>query len=164
MQPVSKQRILNTPITIGVLLETVLTNWSVQCGYEEEFSWESAIEFRSSKWEVSRELGRWSWEFRCGVLTSEKRIEHGSWKISLNRSRCQETAGGDCNWLRTVVCVCQRSVSCGFLWCVQVVNKFISSNPYPIHIHTTLKTGQYVCGYITEFYYVSERTQFVFLN
>jgi hypothetical protein len=97
---------VNTPTTIGVLLEPAFSIPSVQCGYEEEFSWEPAVEFRCSKQAVSRELGRWSWEFRLGVLTSGQRRYHGSWRISLCRSRCQETASGDCNRLRTLVCVC----------------------------------------------------------
>jgi hypothetical protein len=48
---------VNTFITIGVLLETVFYVRSVQNGCKQEFSWELAVEFRSSKWEVSRELG-----------------------------------------------------------------------------------------------------------
>jgi hypothetical protein len=44
---------VNTPTTIEVLLETVFSIRSLESGYKEEFSWESAVE---SKWVVSREL------------------------------------------------------------------------------------------------------------
>jgi hypothetical protein len=43
---------------------------SVQSGYKEEFSWESAVEFRSSKWALVESwtprgrLRRWRFEFR----------------------------------------------------------------------------------------------------
>jgi hypothetical protein len=46
---------VNMP-TIRVLLETVFSIRSVQSGYKEEFSWESAVEFRGSKWAVSQEM------------------------------------------------------------------------------------------------------------
>jgi hypothetical protein len=46
----------NTPTIIGILLEMEFSIRSVQSGYKEEFSWESAVEFRSSKWAVSQEL------------------------------------------------------------------------------------------------------------
>jgi hypothetical protein len=48
---------LNMRTTIGVLLETVFYSWSLQSSYQEEFSWESSVEFRNSKWAVSRDLG-----------------------------------------------------------------------------------------------------------
>jgi hypothetical protein len=32
--------------------------------------------------------------------------------------RCQETASGDCNTQRTLVCVCQWSANCSSEWCV----------------------------------------------
>jgi hypothetical protein len=35
------------------LLGMMFSIWSVQNGYEEEFSWEAAVEFQSSKWAVS---------------------------------------------------------------------------------------------------------------
>jgi hypothetical protein len=47
----------------------------------------------------------------------------GSWWLSLGRNSCQETASGDRNRLRTLVCVCQWSVKCSSEWCIQVVNK-----------------------------------------
>jgi hypothetical protein len=93
---------VNTPIKIGVLLETVFSIRSMRSGYAEEFSWESTIEYRSSKWAVSREFWRWSWEFSCGILTSGQRRDDGSRKMSLGWNRCQQTACGDCNRLRTV--------------------------------------------------------------
>jgi hypothetical protein len=46
-----------TPKTTDVLSEMLFSLRSVQSSYKEEFSWESAVEFRSSKWAVSRELG-----------------------------------------------------------------------------------------------------------
>jgi hypothetical protein len=61
--------------------------------------------------------------------------------ISLCRSRCQETASGDCNRLRTLVRVCQWSVKWtrSSEWCMQVVNKYNSYNRYPIYSHAPLK-------------------------
>jgi hypothetical protein len=47
----------NTQITVEKLLGTMFSVRSVQSGYKKEFSWESAVEFRSSKWAVSREFG-----------------------------------------------------------------------------------------------------------
>jgi hypothetical protein len=45
-----------------------------------------------------------------------------SWRIILERSRCQETASGDCNKLRTLVCVCQWPANCSSEWCIQGAN------------------------------------------
>jgi hypothetical protein len=39
------------------------------------------------------------------------------------RIRCQETASGDCNRMRTLVFVCQWSVKCNYESCVNVVSK-----------------------------------------
>jgi hypothetical protein len=115
------------------LLKTVFSIPFVQSSYKEEFSWKSAVAFRSSKWVVSRELGsaseaekRWRYEFRCGVLTSWQQRDHGSWRISIAMIHYQETssdkycrgiaivesyyqttASGLCNRLWTLVCVCQ---------------------------------------------------------
>jgi hypothetical protein len=64
---------INTHTTIGVLLKTMFSIRSVRSGFEEEFSWESAIEFRSSRWAVSRELSsagsmrRWRYAINSGV-------------------------------------------------------------------------------------------------
>jgi hypothetical protein len=65
-------RSVNT-LTIGTFFKTASSIQSVRSSYAEEFSSESAVEFRSSQWAVSQELGRCSWEFRCGVLTSGQR-------------------------------------------------------------------------------------------
>jgi hypothetical protein len=40
------------------LLGTMFSIGSVQSGYKEEFNWESAVEFRNSKWAIS-------WEVSC---------------------------------------------------------------------------------------------------
>jgi hypothetical protein len=64
--------------------------------------------------QLTRVVHRWLWQEDLTV---------GSWRISLSRSRCQETASGDCNRLRTLVCVCQWSVKCTSEWCIQVVIK-----------------------------------------
>jgi hypothetical protein len=50
-------------------------------------------------------------------------VSTGCWKIYLDRSRCQETAGEDCSRLKTLVCVCQWTVKCSSEWCIQVANK-----------------------------------------
>jgi hypothetical protein len=79
---------VNTPTKIGVLLKTVFSIRSVQSAYTEEFNWESAVEFRSSKWVVvaswplQGKLKRRHYELRCGALTSGQRRDHGSWWIS----------------------------------------------------------------------------------
>jgi hypothetical protein len=117
-----------------------------------EFSWKSAYEEKtrrfvwnghqpgtqlvegcqlrgSSVWEVvkKRAVRVWLWQ---------ENLSAGSWRISLGRSHCQERVGGDCNWLSTLVCVCQWSVKCSSKWCVQVVNKSNSPIPTPSS-HTT---------------------------
>jgi hypothetical protein len=53
-----------TQATIEELLKTILSIRSVHIGYKEEFSWESAVQFRSSKWSVSRKVRRWRYKFR----------------------------------------------------------------------------------------------------
>jgi hypothetical protein len=93
------------------------------CDYKREFSRESEVEFRSSKWAkwaVSRELssvteaekmalwvqlavGLWREKFMCAVI----QLECCSSCIKI---RCQETDGGDCNRLRILLCV---TVNCG---------------------------------------------------
>jgi hypothetical protein len=61
-------------------------------------------------------------------------LSAGSWRISLCRSRCQETVNGDCNRLRTLVCVCQWTLnvvpSCEYNWSINPI-----SNPYPVYSH-----------------------------
>jgi hypothetical protein len=52
-------------------------------------------------WQLRRVLHGWLWQ---EDLWAE------SQRISLGRSRCQETASGDCNRLRTLVCMCQWAV------------------------------------------------------
>jgi hypothetical protein len=47
----------------------------------------------------------------AGATVTED-LSVGNRKISLGRSRCQETASGDCNILRIRVCVCQWTVKC----------------------------------------------------
>jgi hypothetical protein len=46
------------------------------------------------------------------ILDSGQWYEHRNWSISTLKIRCQEMAGGDCNRLRTIVCVCQWFVMC----------------------------------------------------
>jgi hypothetical protein len=63
--------------------------------------------------------------------------------------------------MRTLVCACQWSLKCGSEWCIQMVNKSNSSNPYPVHSHKLLNMWQYVIInslllYIT-LHYMSER-------
>jgi hypothetical protein len=55
----------------------------------------------------------------------EEDLIQGSWTISIGRSRLQETASGDCNRLRTLVCVGQWTLKCSSEWCIQVFNKSI---------------------------------------
>jgi hypothetical protein len=45
-------------------------------------------------------------EFSCGVFASGQWRESGNWRISINKSHYQETASGERNRLRTLVCVC----------------------------------------------------------
>jgi hypothetical protein len=53
-------RSVNTSTTIRVWLETLFSILSVLSSYKEEFSWESAVEFRSSKWAVQLSEVTWS--------------------------------------------------------------------------------------------------------
>jgi hypothetical protein len=75
---------VNTPTTIGVLLETVFSIRSVQSGCKEQFSCESAVDFRSSKSADGRELGsaREAEKMALWVLTSGQRCHDISWRIS----------------------------------------------------------------------------------
>jgi hypothetical protein len=117
---------------------------SVELTVDKDFSWKSACEEKTMRlvwngrqpgtqlaevdsWvKLSRKAEkRWhySWvdkwqEFRCGVLTSGRWHHHGRWRISIARSRYQETASGDCNRLKTLVCVYQWSVKCSYKWCI----------------------------------------------
>jgi hypothetical protein len=93
---------------------------------------------------VKRKFGGWcavaaAWDPVSWVVGSQRvlygrlwqeDLSTGSWRISVDRSLCQETASGDCNRLRTIICVCQWSVKCSSEWCIQVINKSIhQSNP-----------------------------------
>jgi hypothetical protein len=101
------------------LFGKVFSIQSVQSGYKEQFSWESAVEFRSSKWSVSRELRICMEGWEDGAMSSVgiravKRRFYVCCVIqwSCVKIRCQKTVGGDCNRLRTLVCV---TVNCK-LW------------------------------------------------
>jgi hypothetical protein len=80
---------------------------SVQSGCKEDFSWELSVEFRSSKWADSRELGSarkaekmalcaqlavglWREDFTCAVI---------QWDCysSCVKIHCQETDSEECN-------------------------------------------------------------------
>jgi hypothetical protein len=43
-------------------------------------------------WALQGRLGRWPYEFRCVVSTSEQCHDHGSWRISIAKTRYQETS------------------------------------------------------------------------
>jgi hypothetical protein len=129
---VSKQRIGKHAYNMGNIGNSVSYSVSakwlqrrVQLGIASRVSSEQLVE----SWALQGRLRRWRYEFRCGVLTGGQRRDHGSWNISLGRSRCQENASGDCNRLWTLVCVCQWTVKCSSEWWKQVVNKSNS----PIH-------------------------------
>jgi hypothetical protein len=89
---------VNTPTTIGVLLETVFSIRSMQNGYKEEFveNGQSSSGVLSEQlvesWALKWRLRRWRYEFSCGVLTSEQRRDHGSWRFSIVKIRYQETS------------------------------------------------------------------------
>jgi hypothetical protein len=113
----------DTQATIEELLRTTFSVRSVQSGYKEDFVWESAFEFRSSKWAVSRKLssarkaekmalwvrlgvGLWREDFTCTVV--QWYLEHViQWDCcsSCLIIRFRETDSGDCNKLRTLMCV-----------------------------------------------------------
>jgi hypothetical protein len=62
----------------------------------------------------------------------------GRWRNSFGRSRCQETASGVCNRLRTLVFACHWCVRCNSMWYIQTAYKPFT-NPYPVYkSHTTL--------------------------
>jgi hypothetical protein len=134
-----------TQATTEELLGTMFPTRSMQSCYKEEFSWESEVEFRSSQWAVSREfrcareaekmalwvqlaVGLWSEDFTYAVIFGVCIIQWDCYRPCV-KIRCQKTVSGDCNRLRTLVCVCQWSVKCSSEWCMQVVNKSNS----PIH-------------------------------
>jgi hypothetical protein len=50
--------------------------------------------------------------------------------------RCQETASGDCNRLRTLVCVCQWSLKCSHESWVYKRSINRVTNPNPVNSHT----------------------------
>jgi hypothetical protein len=86
------------PIIIGVLLETVLSIRSVQSGYKEELSWESAVEFRNSKWIVTWEPGS-AWKSEKTALwvqvwsvNQRTTRDHRSWRISIVEMRYYKTS------------------------------------------------------------------------
>jgi hypothetical protein len=87
------------------------------------FSWKSLCEEREQeggvKWPSACVV---SWQALHGRLW-QKNQGAVRWRISLGRSRCQETASGGCNRLSTLVCVCQWSVKCSSWLCIQVGNK-----------------------------------------
>jgi hypothetical protein len=75
--------VTDTQSTIEELLETLFSMRSEQRGYKDEFSWESAVEFQSSKSAVTRELSsaRGGWE--DGVqLTVGMRREHFTYAVA----------------------------------------------------------------------------------
>jgi hypothetical protein len=98
------------------------------------------------KWTPAWDPVSWfvSWQSVLHGRLWQENLDAVSWRISLCRSRCQETASGDCNRLRSLVCVCQWSVKCSSEWCIQVVNKSIS-NPHPVYSHTPHKYVKITC-------------------
>jgi hypothetical protein len=125
---------VNTPTTMGILLETVFSVGSVQ-SCEEEFSWDSAVELRSSKSAVIRELGsaRETEKMTLPVQMCSVNQRAAAWPPKLKylhcvksvaRKRLMETV----NRLRTLVCMCQWIVKCSSEWCMQVVNKPIQQS------------------------------------
>jgi hypothetical protein len=101
-----------------------LTDRQSQCNFDFDFDNKSVCEEKTLVGAV---------EFSCEVLASGQRREHGSWRISIVRSRYQETTNGDCNRLITLECVtvnCKNVViskgaiiTCSYELCVQVVNR-----------------------------------------
>jgi hypothetical protein len=71
-------------VAIEELLGTVFPIRSVQGGYKGKFSRESQSSYGVSSerlieiWALQWRLRRWRYEFRCGVLTSGQRRDHGS--------------------------------------------------------------------------------------
>jgi hypothetical protein len=91
-------------------------------------SWKSVCEEKTRRlvWN-GRQIGTQLVELTVDKSSAQQlwqeELSAGRWRISLGRSRFQETASGDCNRLRTLVCVCQWSVKCSSEWCTYVVNK-----------------------------------------
>jgi hypothetical protein len=73
---------------------------------------------REFSWELK--VRQWRDDFACAVV--QRYLEWDCYNACV-KIRCQETANGDCNGLRTQVCVCEWSVNCSSEWCIQVVNK-----------------------------------------
>jgi hypothetical protein len=62
--------------------------------------------------------------------------EYGKLKNLPRRSCCQEMASGDCDRLRTLVCLCQQSVNHSSEWCIQGINKHIHQSIPRLQSHT----------------------------
>jgi hypothetical protein len=88
--------LVNTPTTIGVMLEAVFSIRSVWDGYKEEFSWESSVAFRSSKWAVSRELGSARENEKMALWVQVWIVNQGAtaWPRKLKNLHCVKSVAG----------------------------------------------------------------------
>jgi hypothetical protein len=109
-----------------------LVKWREVAGWcVREFSWKSACEEQTRKLVWNGRQPRTLLDISCQLRDEfctvgwQENLSARSWRISLGRSCYQETTSGDCNRLRTLVCVYQYSVKCSSKWCTQVVNKSI---------------------------------------
>jgi hypothetical protein len=129
-----------------LLSEVTWSSWLVSERVQlSVVSWKSACEekTRSLVWngrQPGTQLIELSVErqFCTGVVT--RCPECRRWRISLGRGRCQNTASGDCNRLKTLVCALQWSVKCSSRWCTQGVNKSSLS------IHTVIWMAKVLLG------------------
>jgi hypothetical protein len=81
------------------------TDRQSQCDFDFDLEWWSVINSCKSA-AVKRRLYVWylEWVIQCDCYSSCAKI------------RCQETASGDCNRLRTLDCECQWTVKCSHEW------------------------------------------------
>jgi hypothetical protein len=84
----------------------------------------------------------WREDFRCWYLESVIQWERYSSSV---KTSCQDTANGDRNRLRPLVCVCQWSVKCSHdSWaCKWSLNRVTNTNPVYSHTRNTWHT--YTC-------------------
>jgi hypothetical protein len=86
-------------------------------------SWKAVCEEKTERWVWNGHQRAASYKISAGAAVT-RGPERAKLKYRpLCWNRCQETASGDCDKLRTLLCVYRGSVKCSYDLCVQVVNK-----------------------------------------
>jgi hypothetical protein len=149
---------LNTPTTIADMLETVFSIRCVHSGYM--VSWESAVEFQTSKWAVSREMGSAREAEKTALWVQMWSVNQRAtvWPRKLKNLRCVKSLARK-RLVETVIdwghCVCQWNVKCSSEWCIQEVNKSNSQIHTPLIVtlpntrHNIINTYTRNCCHLT---------------